>query len=73
VFTRVAGIAAVVVASLAAAASAAPTEHGDASTKPTVVLIHGAWADASSWHDEIEPLQRTTATRSSPRRTLCAA
>jgi pimeloyl-ACP methyl ester carboxylesterase len=58
VFTRVAGIAAVVVASLAAAASAAPTEHRDASIKPTVVLVHGAWADASSWHDEIERLQK---------------
>src|SRR5215471_6728690 len=26
--------------------------------KPTVVLVHGAWADASSWNGEVESLQR---------------
>jgi pimeloyl-ACP methyl ester carboxylesterase len=25
--------------------------------KPTVVLVHGAWADASSWHGEVTTLQ----------------
>jgi pimeloyl-ACP methyl ester carboxylesterase len=25
--------------------------------KPTVVLVHGAWADASSWHGEVATLQ----------------
>jgi pimeloyl-ACP methyl ester carboxylesterase len=25
---------------------------------PTVVLIHGAYADSSSWNDVIEPLAR---------------
>ncbi|MFC7640280.1 alpha/beta fold hydrolase [Streptosporangium lutulentum] len=27
-------------------------------SKPTVVLVHGAWADASSWDGEVEALQR---------------
>jgi pimeloyl-ACP methyl ester carboxylesterase len=27
-------------------------------TKPTVVLVHGAWADASSWSGEVTILQR---------------
>jgi pimeloyl-ACP methyl ester carboxylesterase len=27
-------------------------------TKPTVVLIHGAWADTSSWNGEVSSLQR---------------
>src|SRR6476620_1164961 len=26
--------------------------------KPTIVLVHGAWADASSWNAVISPLQR---------------
>src|SRR4051812_27060405 len=26
--------------------------------KPTVVLVHGAWADASSWNDVIQRLQK---------------
>lgn len=26
--------------------------------RPTVVLVHGAWADASSWSSEVESLQR---------------
>ena len=29
-----------------------------ASDKPTIVLVHGAWADASSWSGEVERLQR---------------
>jgi pimeloyl-ACP methyl ester carboxylesterase len=26
--------------------------------KPTIVLVHGAWADASSWSGEVDRLQR---------------
>ena len=26
--------------------------------KPTIVLVHGAWADASSWNGEVDRLQR---------------
>jgi pimeloyl-ACP methyl ester carboxylesterase len=29
-----------------------------ASTKPTIVLEHGAWADGSSWHGVVQRLQR---------------
>jgi pimeloyl-ACP methyl ester carboxylesterase len=30
----------------------------DCAAKPTVVLVHGAWADASSWSAEVDRLQR---------------
>ena len=43
-----------VMVSLSSAESAA---QGSRSGKPTVVLVHGAWADASSWSDVIERLQ----------------
>src|SRR5688572_7238513 len=35
-------------------------------TKPTIVLVHGAWADASSWADVIERLQRDGFTCTAP-------
>src|SRR5258707_11917385 len=38
------------------------TASGDSSAqpamKPTIVLVHGAWADSSSWNGVIERLQR---------------
>jgi pimeloyl-ACP methyl ester carboxylesterase len=34
--------------------SCSPARHA----KPTVVLVHGAWADASSWSGEVTTLQR---------------
>ena len=37
-------------------ATAEPTRRTDA--KPTIVLVHGAFADASSWNGVIERLQR---------------
>lgn len=46
------------VAALAGAASAAqPAGRGAAGPRPTVVLVHGAWADSSSWNGEIRRLQ----------------
>jgi pimeloyl-ACP methyl ester carboxylesterase len=42
-------------ADAADAARTGGTSHG---TKPTVVLVHGAWADGSSWTGVIERLQR---------------
>ncbi|WP_328404683.1 alpha/beta hydrolase [Streptomyces sp. NBC_00390] len=43
----------------AAAADATPTGPGDgAGSKPTVVLVHGAFADASGWNGVTERLQR---------------
>ena len=40
---------AVTTLSIAAAPAAGPSEARSSSPKPTVVLVHGAWADASSW------------------------
>ena len=37
--------------------SAAATASTTQSTKPTIVLVHGAWADASSWSAEITNLE----------------
>ena len=38
--------------------SAATGQATTCSVKPTIVLVHGAWADASSWNGEVERLQR---------------
>jgi pimeloyl-ACP methyl ester carboxylesterase len=47
-------------AALAPGASAHATAQAAASKgpKPTIVLVHGAWADASSWTPVIEQLER---------------
>ncbi|MGW2842651.1 alpha/beta fold hydrolase [Streptomyces sp. NPDC001493] len=34
------------------------TDKGPSSDKPTVVLVHGAWADSSSWSSVIERLRK---------------
>jgi|SRR5713101_3570368 len=41
-----------------APASQARKATGSGAVKPTVVLVHGDWADASSWKGEINRLQR---------------
>jgi pimeloyl-ACP methyl ester carboxylesterase len=41
---------------LPTSARPAATKKGD-SAKPTIVLVHGDWADASSWSGEIQRLQ----------------
>jgi len=33
------------------------SENQQNGSQPTVVLVHGAWADGSSWNDVIERLQ----------------
>jgi pimeloyl-ACP methyl ester carboxylesterase len=43
--------------------AATPVTHGTMksageSSKPTIVLVHGAWADSSSWSGEVARLQR---------------
>jgi pimeloyl-ACP methyl ester carboxylesterase len=38
--------------------SGAATAGGDNDPKPTIVLLHGAWANSSSWAGEIAQLQR---------------
>ena len=50
-----------VVYGLAIRSSVAAKATGQATTcsvKPTIVLVHGAWADASSWNGEVDRLQR---------------
>jgi pimeloyl-ACP methyl ester carboxylesterase len=51
-----------VVASIAGATSVATSAHGATrnhpSEKPTIVLVHGAFADASGWNDVSTRLQR---------------
>ena len=43
-----------------AASGASHTHHAKANsdTKPTVVLVHGGWADSSGWNGEITPSPR---------------
>jgi pimeloyl-ACP methyl ester carboxylesterase len=50
----VSGLAAAAIVAPGTAAAAAPTGKA----KPTVVLVHGAWADGSSWNGVTERLQR---------------
>jgi pimeloyl-ACP methyl ester carboxylesterase len=59
------GIVTVLALGLAAATAPAQADpaaaHGaraNATTKPTIVLVHGAWADASSWNGEVDRLRR---------------
>jgi pimeloyl-ACP methyl ester carboxylesterase len=63
VTAAVAVISAAALTSSASAHTTAPAAHTAALTaaaagpKPTIVLVHGAWADASSWTPVIERLQ----------------
>ena len=43
--------------SLVALALLAAATHVSAQSKPTIVLVHGAWADASGWYDVTRALQ----------------
>ena len=40
------------------AASVATKTHTHPAGKPTVVLVHGGWADSSGWNDEITALKK---------------
>ncbi|MFI9649378.1 alpha/beta fold hydrolase [Streptomyces sp. NPDC052040] len=44
-------------AGLATTASANPGHHTGSAAKPTVVLVHGAWSDSSSWSGVVKRLQ----------------
>ena len=44
-----------------------------ADMKPTIVLVHGAFADASSWNGVIERLQQRGLHRHRPGRIRCVA
>ncbi|MFD4586580.1 alpha/beta fold hydrolase [Streptomyces sp. NPDC058434] len=55
----VAGVAAgVAAAALVATSANASVEHNSEAKKPTVVLVHGAFADSSSWNGVIKKLQK---------------
>jgi pimeloyl-ACP methyl ester carboxylesterase len=49
---------AVAVLSVAATASGSSQRTRTAPPKPTVVLVHGGWADSSGWNSEVKALQR---------------
>jgi len=51
-------VALVVLLSLGLGGPAGANAHVDAGPRPTIVLVHGDWADASSWSSVIERLQR---------------
>ncbi|MFJ6701800.1 MULTISPECIES: alpha/beta hydrolase [unclassified Streptomyces] len=55
-----AGSAALVAGSEGTAAAAAPTGHGERKpqAKPTIVLVHGGYADSSCWNATIGELQK---------------
>jgi pimeloyl-ACP methyl ester carboxylesterase len=55
-----AGAVALAVAIMAIAGSALASSHRTRPTqpKPTVVLVHGGWADSSGWNSEVAALQR---------------
>ena len=44
-------------AAMALAAPMAAAQAAPAGAKPTIVLVHGAWADGSSWNGVIKLLQ----------------
>jgi pimeloyl-ACP methyl ester carboxylesterase len=54
----VALLAALLALALLAAPSPGATAKGAAAAKPTVVLVHGAFADASGWAGVIDRLER---------------
>jgi pimeloyl-ACP methyl ester carboxylesterase len=55
-----AGVVAVALAIMAIAGSALASSHRAqaAQTKPTIVLVHGGWADSSGWNSEVSALQQ---------------
>jgi pimeloyl-ACP methyl ester carboxylesterase len=55
---RIAALAMMVVGLVAVDGSSSAARDPTCAAKPTVVLVHGAWADTSSWSGEVERLQR---------------
>jgi pimeloyl-ACP methyl ester carboxylesterase len=55
-----AGVVVLALAIMAIAGSALASSHRTRATqaKPTVVLVHGGWADSSGWNAEVTALQR---------------
>jgi len=61
-----AGLAVVSLLALVAGGPVGATSHAGGSARPTIVLVHGDWADASSWTSVIERLQREGFTAVAP-------
>jgi pimeloyl-ACP methyl ester carboxylesterase len=58
IYPYAAGLAAIIALLALPIASASAGEHHNSATKPTVVLVHGAWADGSSWDGVVRDLQK---------------
>ncbi len=50
-------VLALIAVPFAAATAASAAGHTTGGPKPTIVLVHGAWADSSGWNDSIKKLQ----------------
>jgi pimeloyl-ACP methyl ester carboxylesterase len=66
------GVLLIPASQFASAGAASARSVPPAGPKPSIVLVHGAWADSSSW-DAVVSLPSTTATRSMCRRTRFSA
>jgi pimeloyl-ACP methyl ester carboxylesterase len=53
-----AGVVAVAILALTGSAPASPHRTQATQEKPTIVLVHGGWADSSGWNSEVRSLQR---------------
>ena len=58
IYPYAAGFAAIVALLALPVASASAGDHPASPAKPTVVLVHGAWADGSSWDGVVRDLQK---------------
>jgi pimeloyl-ACP methyl ester carboxylesterase len=58
IYPYAAGLAAIVALLALPVGSASAGGHHASSAKPTVVLVHGAWADGSSWDGVVRDLQK---------------
>jgi pimeloyl-ACP methyl ester carboxylesterase len=54
----IAALLAVVILGVVSVALASPHRARTAHKKPTIVLVHGGWADSSGWNSEVTALQR---------------
>jgi pimeloyl-ACP methyl ester carboxylesterase len=58
IIAGLAAVAGLAVAGAAAASTRSPvTSHGASGPRPTIVLVHGAWANGSSWDGVVRRLQ----------------
>jgi len=59
-------VAALAIASTITATAIASSTRTTSAAKPTIVLVHGGWADSSGWNHEITNLQRLGYTAIAP-------